>query len=190
MQQLTEAFKLLEENQNLSSAIAATASAIVAFLALIVSIAAVIASVRSTKQQKKHNVLTVKPIPEVTVADYEDLLRVKLRNHGSGPLLIKALTANFQGKPHNSLIDCIPKNSSIDWTNFAGNINGRALLPGAEIILIELTKNPRNTDFSIHRDLTRLALSHSEVVINYSDIYSTKFSAYKKSLEWFRRNLE
>lgn len=190
MQQLTEAFNLLEENQNLSSAIAATASATVAFLALIVSIAAVIATVSSTKQQKKHNILTVKPIPEITVADYEDLLRVKLRNHGSRPLLIKAFTANLQGKPHSSLIDCIPINSNIDWTNFAGNINGRAILPGDEITLIELKKNPSNVDFSIHRDLTRLALSHSEVTINYSDIYGTKFAEYKKSLEWFRRNLE
>lgn len=165
-------------------------SAVVAALALVVSIAAVIATVRSAKQQKKHNILTVKPIPEVTVADYEDSLRLKLRNHGSGPLLIKSLTAKSQDKSHNSLIDCMPNAADIHWTNFAGNINGRALLPGAEIVSVELTASPSDIDFRTHRDLTRLALSHSEVIIEYSDIYSTKFPAYKKSLEWFRRNLE
>ncbi|MBV4516174.1 MULTISPECIES: hypothetical protein [Pseudomonas] len=190
MQELTELFTFLEKNQSLSSAAAAMTSAVVAVLALIVSIAAVIATVRSAKQQKNHNILTVKPIPEVTVADYEDSLRIKLRNHGSGPLLIKSLTAKFQDKSHDALIDCMPNISDINWTNFAGNINGRALLPGAEIILVELTASPGDIDFRTHRDLTRLALSHSEVTIDYSDIYNTKFPTYRKSLEWFRRNLE
>ena len=76
------------------------------------------------------------------------------------------------------------------WTNFTGVINGRALLPGKEIVLIELTADQKEANFSIPRDLARLALSETEIVVQYSDIYDSTFSPYKKSLSWFGRNLE
>lgn len=188
MEQLAELFVTLEKNQSLASAAAAMTSAVAAILALVISTAAVVATIISTRQQRTHNVLTVKPIPEVTVADFEDCLRVKLRNHGSGPLLVKSLTVKFLDGTYDALIDCMPEN--INWANFAGKVNGRALLPGSEITLIELTAIQNMPDFRTPRDLARNALSHSEIVIEYSDIYGTDFPAYKKSLEWFGRSLE
>lgn len=188
MEQLTELFVILEKNQSLASAAAAMTSAAAAILALVISAAAVIATIVSTRQQRTHNILSVKPIPEVAVADFDDCLRVKLRNHGSGPLLIKALTVNFLGSSYDALIDCMPDN--IAWANFAGIVNGRSLLPGNEITLVELIALQNEPNFSIPRDLVRNALSHSEIVVEYSDIYGSEFPAYGKSLDWFRRNLE
>lgn len=188
MEQLTELFVTLEKNQSLASAAAAMTSAFAAILALVISAAAVIATIVSARQQRTHNILTVKPIPEVTVADFEDCLRVKLRNHGSGPLLIKSLTVKFLDGTYDKLIDCMPDN--INWANFAGKVNGRVLLPGSEITLVELTALQNEPDFSIPRDLVRNALSHSEIVVEYSDIYDTNFPAYRKPLEWFGRSLE
>ncbi|WP_156486003.1 hypothetical protein [Pseudomonas sp. ABFPK] len=187
MEQLTELFEVLERNITLSSAGAAMTSAAAAILALIVSVAAVVVAITSSRQQRTHNILTVKPIPEITLANYENLLRVKLRNHGSGPLLIEKLTANFLDKQYDSLIECMPKNKDIQWANFAGKVNDRALLPGGEIVLIELKQNPNDTNFNISRDLVRHALSYSDVIIKYTDIYNTKFPIYKKTLEWFQQ---
>lgn len=189
MDALTRLFEFLEKNQNLASAAAAMTSAAAAILALIVSAAAVGVAVVTARQQRTHNTLTVKPIPEVTVGDYEDSLRVKLRNHGSGPLTVKSLVASFQGKSCQSLIDCMP-NLERDWTNFAGIIDGRTLLPGDEIVLIELSAEQKEQGFEIHRDLARHALAHTTIVIQYTNIYDSNFPHYSKSLSWFGRNLE
>lgn len=189
MDKLTGLFEFLEKNQSVASAAAAMTSAAAAILALLVSVIAVLVALISAKQQRTHNTLTVKPIPEVTVGDYENCLRVKLRNHGSGPLLIKSFIATFHGNSCQSLIDCMPNLGDVHWTNFTGVIDGRALLPGKEIVLIELTAENK-VNFSISRDLARLALSETTIVVQYSDIYDSSFSPYKKSLSWFGRNLE
>ncbi|MDX9672271.1 MULTISPECIES: hypothetical protein [unclassified Pseudomonas] len=190
MDTLANLFEFLEKNQNIASAVSATASALAAIIAVLVSIYAVRVSAKSAEQQQRHNTLTVKPIPEVTVTDYENSLQVKLRNHGSGPLLIRAFSATFHGRSCKSLIECMPDIGGRHWTNFSGVIDGRALLPGKEIVLIELTASQGETSFNISRDHARLALSETEIVVEYSDIYDSIFLPYKKSLSWFGRNLE
>jgi len=190
MDTMSNIFEYLRQNQDLASSVAAITSAIAAVAALFVSFIAVLVARGTANQQQKHNTLSVRPIPEVTVADYEDSLRVKLRNHGSGPLLIKSFSAVFQGKSCSSLIDCMPDLNGRHWTNFSGTIDGRALLPGKEIVLVELTADPKEANFSIPRDLARLSLSETELLVSYTDIYESDFPKYAKSLAWFRRNLE
>ena len=58
-------FELLSNEKDLANAIAAVASALTALIALFVSPWAL-------HIQRRHNVLSIRPIPEVTVADYED----------------------------------------------------------------------------------------------------------------------
>lgn len=190
METLSTLFEYLKQNQEVASAVAALTSAVAAVLALLISLIAVFVAWETAKQQRKHNALSVRPIPEITVADYEDSLRVKIGNHGSGPLLINSFSAVFQGNSCKSLIDCMPDLKGRHWTNFSGTIDGRALLPGKEIVLVELTAEPEETNFSIPRDLARLSLSVTEIFVSYSDIYESDFPQYTKSLSWFRRNLE
>lgn len=189
MDTLSTTFEYLKQNQGTASAVAALTSAIAAVIALLISLVAVLIAWKTAKQQRKHNTLSVRPIPEVTMADYENSLWVKLGNHGSGPLLIKSFSAVFQGNSCNSLIDCMPDLNGRHWTNFSGAIDGRSLLPGKEIVLIELTAESEETNFSILRDLARLSLSDTEIFVLYSDIYESEFPLYTKSLSWFRRNL-
>ncbi len=190
METIAEIFDILVQNIDLASAASAMTSAVVALFALVISTIAVGVSVWTLKQQRRHNILTVKPIPEITVADYDNSLRIKLRNHGSGPLIIKSLVATFQKSSFKSLIDCMPNLNERHWTNFSGVIEGRSLLPSREIVLLELTAEKGEINFNIPRDLARLALSETEIEIYYTDVYESKFDAYKKSLSWFGRNLE
>lgn len=183
-------FELLERNLTLTSAISAVASAVAAVIAVLVSISAVRISAKSAKQQMVHNELSVRPIPEVTVGDYENSLRVKLRNHGAGPLRINSLIAVFIDTERKTLVECMPDLKDRHWTNFSGVVDGRTLLPGDEIVLIELTAEQGEVDFRVSRDSARNSLSNVQITVNYSDIYGSKFENYKKSLSWFGRNLE
>ena len=190
MDTLSTIFEYLKQNDGVAAALAALTSAVAAVIALLISLIAVYVAWRTAKQQREHNTLSVRPIPEVTVADYEDSLRVKLRNHGSGPLLIKSFSTVFRERSCKSLIECMPDLNGRHWANFSGAIDGRTLLPGKEIVLVELTAEPNEKNFSIPRDKARRSLSETEVHVSYSDIYGSDFPQYTKNLSWFKRNLE
>jgi hypothetical protein len=187
MQELVE---LLKTDPNTANAFAALASAAIATLAFIVSIISLVVAVHALKHQRKHNVLSVTPLPEVTVADYEDSLRVKLHNNGSGPMIVISLSANKGSETRSSLIDWMPvlPNGRL-WNHFTHAIANRSLQPGKEIVLLELSEIEGERDFTECRDGCRRALWLLTVTVSYTDIYRTKFPAYTKSLEWFGRNL-
>jgi len=65
---LNELFALLAKDPNATNAVATVASAIAAGLAVLVSAIAVSVSYVTLKHQQRHNVLSVRPIPIVTVA--------------------------------------------------------------------------------------------------------------------------
>lgn len=173
----------------LASAIGGLASAIVAFLALIVSGISVYISVRAMKLQRKHNELSVRPLAEVTVADYENSLRVKLRNNGTGPMIITSIDVLGGAKPEKCLKDCMPKelpNSRL-WTDFSGDLRDRSLQPGSEIVLLELTEYDDEKDFGTCREVVRAVLAPLTVIVSYTDIYENPMETRKKSLSWFGR---
>ena len=85
---LNELLNALAKDPNSTNALATVASATIAVAALFVSAVSLFVAYRTLRHQRRHNVLSVKPIPTVMAADHEDSLRVKLRNHGSGPLIV------------------------------------------------------------------------------------------------------
>lgn len=190
MDELVVLFELLESNLAFASAISAVASAVGAAVALLVSIIAVCVSANSAKQQRVHNELSVRPIPEITVVDIDNSLQVKLRNHGSGPLRIESLIAAFMNSVCSTVVECLPELENRHWTNFSGVIDGRTLLPGDEILLIELTAELGEINFNTSRESARNSLSHTEIIVRYSDVYESVFDPYKKSPTWVGRNLE
>ena len=178
----------LTANPNPANAFAAVASALAALLALVVSVAALFIAGWAAHLQRRHNRLSVRPIPEVTVLDLEEHVRVKLRNHGSGPLVIEGFEVAGYGGKHETLVDAMPNLPGRDWTHFSGNIGGRALLPGGEIVLLELLREDDEIGFGRSRDLARKALALATLSVNYTDIYGGRFQPYSKSLEWFGRH--
>jgi hypothetical protein len=100
---------LLKVDPNAANAFGALASAAAAFLALLVSAISVGISVWAVRSERRHNAPSVRPLAEVTVADYDDCLRVKLRNHGTGPMLIAAVTVSNGKNTHPSLVEWMPQ---------------------------------------------------------------------------------
>jgi Sel1 repeat len=183
-------YELLKNNSNTANALGAIASAIAAIFALLMSAVSIVVSLRALKTQRQHNVLSVRPLPEVTVADYEDSLRVKVRNNGSGPMIIKSLSVSDANAQKESLIDWMPElPGGRPWTNFSHALTNRSLSPGDQIVLLELTESDNETGFNECRDKVRRRLSSLAVTLKYTDTYGTALPEYSKSLAWFGRHV-
>jgi hypothetical protein len=129
---LDDLLRVLAKDPNFTNALATVASVVVAMAALFVSAVSLFIGRATLKHQRTHNVLSVKPIPIVTVADHEDSLRIKIRNHGSGPLIVTDLRVSDGTSVEKAIIDWMPDlPDELLWTNFAGPIKDRSLLPGA-----------------------------------------------------------
>ena len=87
----------LTENSDAATAIGTIFSAFTALIALFLS-------AYGLRAQRRHDVLSARPLPEVTVADYENSLRVKLRNNGVGPMMVKSVKVIRDGATRDSLI--------------------------------------------------------------------------------------
>jgi hypothetical protein len=180
---------LLNSDANAANAFGALASAAAAFLALLVSVISVFISVWAVRSQRKHNELSVRPLAEITVGDYEDSLRVKLRNHGIGPMIVKAVTISDGANAKPSIIEWMPDlpNGRL-YTDFTDQIRDRTLAPGSEIVLLELTENKDENGFAACRDMARAALAPLTVNVEYTNIYNTVMPPRRKNLSWFGRH--
>lgn len=180
---------LLKTDASAANAFGALASAAAAFLALLFSAISVWISVWSARTQRKHNELSVRPLAEVTVADYENSLRVKLRNNGSGPMIVSEVTVTDGSSAKNCLIEWMPELPAERlWTNFTHALRQRTLQAGAEIVLLELTEQEGEPNFDECRDLIRRHLAPLSVNVEYTDIYGSTMPPCKKSLSWFGRH--
>lgn len=187
---MNELLAYLAKDANLTNALATVASVIIALAAFIISVVSLYVSHAALKIQRRHNVLSVKPIPMVSVADYEDRLTVKILNNGSGPLIIKGVQVKKESQVYESLVDwmpCLP--DGMYWATFVGSVKNRSLLPGNEIKLLELTGDHTENEFKKVRDNCRAALCKLTIVLEYTDVYGSTFEFHEKQLSWFGRNL-
>jgi hypothetical protein len=180
---------LLRSSPDAANAFGALASAASAVLSLVISVIALAASLFALSVQRTHNKLSVRPLPKVTVADFENSLRIKVRNNGSGPLLVNRLELSNGQMSKDALIDWMPPlPNGRPWTTYINSLAARALQPGYEVRLLELSSYEGESDFSDKGNLMRDALSQLTVYVHCTDIYGTKFAPYQKPLVWFGRN--
>src|SRR5437588_8055 len=99
---------LLKSDSNAANAFGALASAAAAFLALLVSAISIGISVWAARSQRRHNELSVRPLAEVTVADYESSLRVKLRNNGTGPMIVTKIEVSNGSSAKHCIVEWMP----------------------------------------------------------------------------------
>ena len=72
--------------------------AISSICAVFISIVSLVFAIISSFIQMKHNKNSIKPITDIRVQDYEDLLAVRIENVGTGPLVIKKLRFTRKNK--------------------------------------------------------------------------------------------
>lgn len=187
---MAELYELIAQNRDSANVLAAVASALAAGLAFLISCMSLWVSLATLRHQRRHDELSLRPLPEVTVADYETQLRVTLRNNGSGPMIVTKLVAGDGSEVRDQILAWMPDlPDAMYWSNFAGRVDGRSILPGNSIVLLELTGNNQDAIFAQARDSVRAALRGLTVNVEYSDVYNTVLPPCRKPLDWFGRHL-
>jgi hypothetical protein len=187
---LNEIFSLLKQNHEIANAVSAMAGVFVASLAFLISVLSVIFTWRALKHQQTHNRLSVRPLPYITVGDYENTIYVKIRNNGTGPLIIKRLTVPGAEDPNQPLVSNMPNlQHGVVWTNFTGATEGRSIVVGGEMVLLELSDPNLGAAFQCSRDRVREALGKLSLSLDYTDIYGDTLPSCARDLNWFHRTL-
>jgi hypothetical protein len=189
--QIGEVFKFLNSHIEIANTVSAIAGVFIAAFAFTISLVSVFFTWRTLKHQRRHNRMSVLPIPYITVGDYEHTVYVKIRNTGTGPLIVKSLSVVGGQHPEGSLEENMPElQTGVDWTDHNGPSNGRSVAVGGEIVLLELSDPKLGETFKISRDLVRNALGELSLVLNYTDVYGSKFEECSRDLKWFHRILK
>ncbi|GLC79673.1 hypothetical protein [Lacrimispora brassicae] len=157
--------------------------AITSICAVIISIVSMAFTVIFSMFQLRHNKNSVKPISAIKFNDYENQIAVKIENVGTGPLTIKKLVFKSDSRESSTLISMIPEINQL-WSTFTESVDGWTIPVGGKLILLEL--QPENDEI---KTLIRGELSKITVLLEYSDIYNTKFQE-KRSLDFFGRHSE
>jgi hypothetical protein len=185
-----EILAFLKHNHEVANAISAMTGVAVALLALLISVLSVFFTWRALKHQRTHNSLSVRPLPYINVGDFEDAIYVKIRNNGTGPLIVRALSVLGASVPTAPLVanmpDLLP---GVAWTNFAGATDGRSIPIGGEMVLLELSNPSLGDRFQLSRDKVRKALGNLSLNLEYTEIYGSKLPPCSRDLKWFHRTL-
>lgn len=180
---------VLVANPDRTNAIAAVANVIVASAALLVATVSIIVSLRTLRTQKRHNELSVKPLPFIAIADYEDRLWVKLVNNGSGPLIVRSTEVSGPDKITKGVIDQMPPMPrGLAWKSFTSGMENRSLPSTQELFFVDLAGDPSSETYRTYRDQVRTLLSQLRVTVRYTDIYGQKFEPATRTLNWFGRH--
>jgi hypothetical protein len=138
---INDLITLLTEKPDVANAVGAIAGALVATAACIISLGSLYLSRRSLTNQLKHNQLSVRPLAYVTLGNYENHLYVKVRNNGTGPMIVKSVNCIGADDPTVSLLRCMPPMPpQLCWTDYVEAVKDRSTPPGGEIMLLELSQ--------------------------------------------------
>jgi len=166
------------------------ASAVAALIAVFISFISIILTVVTLRMQRNHNLKSVTPIANISFSDYENDVAVRVRNHGTGPLIIEHLTVTRpDGASANNIISLMPDlPENIAWTTYFENADNFAITPTNSITLIQLSGDDTDEEFCAARDMVRRSLSELELTVDYRDIYGRQMPKNTRDMKWFGRH--
>jgi len=160
-------------------------------MTLATAILSIVIAIIVYKSQKKHNELSVIPVPFIALADYEDLIRVKIRNDGLGPLFVEKIDI-IEGEKlneHENLVSYLPNPpSTLSWSNFSSGFV-RSIRPGDELILIEMPFSDETKPHVNYREILRKKLSVLTIRVSFTCAYGRKHKPIERELSFFARRL-
>ncbi len=189
---LLQILEWLSANSDTANAIAAIASAIMAAAAVVLSVVSIWISRSSLKSQQEHNKISVRPLAYVVIGDYENHQFVKVRNNGTGPLIIKKIEIVGAQNPAMPLISAMPElHPDVFWENFVEDCSGRSIPVGGELGLLSLNADCSRSEsmYILARSNVRRALGNLEIHIEYTDIYESVLPVARRNLDFFHRTL-
>ena len=188
----SEVLDFLIAKPDVANAVAAIGSAVLAGAAVLLSLVSLFVSHAAPRHQREHNRLSVRPLAYVMFGDYENQLFVKLRNNGTGPMIVKSIYIAGAEDPLQPLVNAMPNlPPKVSWTNFVEECEGRSVPAGGELVLLDLASESSSSQaqFTLFRDSVRLVLGKLTVQAEYTDIYGTNLPATSRELKFFHRML-
>jgi hypothetical protein len=133
-----------------------------------------------------------RPEAEISASDFENMIKVVVKNVGLGPLAVdefKAMTVNEPESTVEELVKLMPDlPPSLYWRYF--NINGlpRFIHPRDQVVLLHLEGRIDDPVFCEFRDSVRNTLKDIYVEIRYSDAYGNPRGTKSRVLSVFGRH--
>lgn len=164
--------------------------AVVAIAALVVSVVAIRNSNRALRMQREHSVKSMRPDLAIIISDYNDKIRIQVKNNGLGPGRITKQCFYKDGKAQevDKLVDLMPTLTGPYWTHFSSSIEDLVLGPGSMRNLIEFSGQVALDHPEIVQDI-RVALASLKLSFDYVDYYDNSYNV-EKELNWYARYLD
>lgn len=175
----------------------------VAICAVFISLVSLATSIFFNVGARKHDRKSVLPYPYLERGDYENEIRVRLHNKGTGPMLVMSADATHFDSHGGSdgigpLVDLIPDElrDKLVFADFARFTEERAILPGESTDLLLLAMDEeQNEEHDQAEGLERATalrrfLRDCVIEVEYTDVYRTWFPPYVADCSWFGRLLE
>lgn len=132
-----------------------------------------------------------RPLGQIICGDYEDILEVKFKNCGLGPLTIKEIIVSRNNqKVSNNLIKLMPQVPvGVDWNDFIIDGVNFTVAKDTEINVILIHGNKTNAVFNDYKTKVRNTLKELTIEIKYVDIYDRPMNSAVRNLDLFERTL-
>jgi hypothetical protein len=165
--------------------------AVQSWIALIVAVVSIGIAFYGVKLQRQNNLMAVRPLPYISCADYEDLLWVKVRNDGVGPLLVRNVTIRRDGAPgqFDNIVNYLPAlPSGLFWSKLTKDYV-RTVPVGSDMPLLELRLDAGDRAQVKFREACRSELKRLELTVEYTDLHGSFFEPVSRNLDWFGQRL-
>ena len=140
----------------------------------------------SLKSQQKHNRLSVKPIGKISFITFDDSLEIRIRNDGTGPMLVSNIKVyENESDIKSNLRDVLPilQKKNI-WTEI--NMGSQFTIgAGEQKVLLKISSERKTREFRDYLSQTLAALKNITLELEYRDIYDQHIGRLKR--EGFQR---
>lgn len=163
----------------------------IAALALCASCLSVWISSATYRNQREHNIRSVRPILHVGQLDYEDRLIVTLKNCGAGIAIVKHYSVHriSDNSRHANIYACLPSKlrAGVNYKEYWTPDRDFVVQTEQVIPLVHIPIDMTVPEQVEERQRLRLLLSDLVVHLTFEDIYENAMTEYTRSLDFFGR---
>ena len=152
-----------------------TVEMVIAILAVFVAACALGVSFQQLNMQRRHNRLSVKPVPSIETINLVQKVSISLRNIGPGPCFISGFKVVKDDKSFRSVFAALPKRpESVKWDRYtpAGDF---VIAAGESALLVSYTNRWRSEESGPFLDEVKAALNGLVISFSYTDVYGSEF---------------
>jgi len=160
----------------------------------LIAVAALGVSIFTLLSQRKHDRISLRPLAAITLLDFDNCIKVTIRNAGVGPMILsRVITQNKKtGAMKGYPIDWFSRQPFL-WNNFNKPAAGRVLAVGDQLELLHYSTDRLDDQTEVQRkrdiNIIRSILKDMTIQVAYMDIYDKAQPVASRDLAWFGRKI-